>query len=118
MSVVKRSKAASAKSHIKAAMGAVSVDLQVTSADELSLELVIDKVRKIPGVEGENVNESNEVNVANFMKALEEEANAAAGFFGDAEGEPEPAGKGRPAADVVAEIRKRGGVNWALFSVL
>ena len=52
VSVLKRSKAASAKPHVKAALGACSVDLQVTSADELSLEHVIDKVKKIPGVEG------------------------------------------------------------------
>jgi hypothetical protein len=50
--VVKRSKAASAKTHMKAALGPVSIDLQVTSLDELTLKDVIDKVRKLPGVEG------------------------------------------------------------------
>ena len=50
--VVKRSKAAGAKAHLKAALGHTSVDLQVTEAEELSLEHVIDKVKKIPGVEG------------------------------------------------------------------
>ena len=65
------------------------------------------------------MNESNEVNIDNFMKALEEEAQAAAAFFGDGELVAEPAGKGRPPADVVTEIRKagKGGINWALFSV-
>jgi hypothetical protein len=54
------------------------------------------------------------------MKALEEEAKAAAEFFGDGEaaGPAEPAGKGRPPSDVVAEIRKGKGINWALFSVI
>ncbi len=58
------------------------------------------------------------MNLDNFMKALEEEAKAASDFFGDGEAAPaEPAGKGRPTQDVVAEIRKGKGINWALFSV-
>jgi hypothetical protein len=57
--VVKRSKAASAKPNMKAALGPCSVDMQVTSLEELTLALVIDKVKKIPGVEGESVNEAN-----------------------------------------------------------
>ena len=58
------------------------------------------------------------MNLDNFMKALEEEAKAAAEFFGDGEAGPEePAGKGRPPTDVVTEIRKGKGINWALFSV-
>jgi hypothetical protein len=53
--VVKRSKANNAKSNMKSALGPCSVDMQVTSVDELSLPLVIDKVKKIPGVDGECV---------------------------------------------------------------
>jgi hypothetical protein len=42
---------------MKAALGPASVDLQVTSLDELTLELALDKIRKLPGVEGETVTE-------------------------------------------------------------
>jgi hypothetical protein len=54
--------------------------------------------------------------MANFMKALEEEAKAASDFFGDGKA-PEPTGKGRVVGDVVGEIRKGKGINWALFGV-
>ena len=52
--VVKRSKAQSSRAAMKAALGHASVDLQVTSLDELTLELVIEKVRKLPGVDGKS----------------------------------------------------------------
>jgi hypothetical protein len=64
---------------------------------------------------GEQVNDSNEINLDNFVKALEEEANAAAGFFGD--GEAQSSGAARPVAAVVDELRKGTGINWALFTV-
>jgi hypothetical protein len=115
--VVKRSKAASAKSYMKSALGPCSIDLQVTSLDELTLKDVIDKVRKLPGVEGEQVTDSNEINIDNFMKALSEEAKAAAGFFGDDAASAPATGRGRSAAQVVDEIRKAKGANWALFTV-
>jgi hypothetical protein len=103
---------------MKSAFGPVSIDLQVTSLDELTLKDVIDKVRKLPGVEGEQVNDSNEINIDNFMKALSEEAQAAAGFFGDDVAAADaPTGRGRPPTAVVEELRKGGGVNWALFTV-
>ena len=63
------------------------------------------------------MSEANEASVDNFMKALEEEAKAASEFFGDGAAVAEPTGKGRAVADVVAEIRKGKGVNWALFNV-
>jgi hypothetical protein len=63
------------------------------------------------------VTEANEVNMDNYVKALEEEAKAAASFFGDEEGSKEPHGKGRVPKEVVEEIRKGEGTNWALFSV-
>ena len=51
------------------------------------------------------------------MKALEEEAKAASSYFGDDAGAGDASGKGRSAADVLSEIRKGTGANWALFSV-
>ena len=57
--VVKRSKAASAKPNMKAALGPCSVDMQVTSLEELTLPMVLDKIKKLPGVDGESVTEGN-----------------------------------------------------------
>jgi hypothetical protein len=57
------------------------------------------------------------VNLDNFMKALEEEAKAAATFFGDDAAPPAPNGKGRALTEVIGEIRKGKGINWALFGV-
>ena len=57
------------------------------------------------------------MNLDNFMKALEEEAKAAATFFGDDMVAAAPTGKGRALAGVVDEIRKGKGINWALFGV-
>jgi len=50
--VVKRSKATNCKTNMKSALGPCSVDMQATSADELALPLVIEKIKKIPGVDG------------------------------------------------------------------
>lgn len=63
------------------------------------------------------MSEANEASVDNFMKALEEEAKAASEFFGDGTAVAGPTGKGRSVGDVVSEIRKGKGVNWALFGV-
>ena len=60
---------------------------------------------------------AQEVNLDNFMKALEEEAKAAATFFGDDAAPPAPSGKGRALTEVIGEIRKGKGINWALFGV-
>jgi hypothetical protein len=158
--VVKRTKAAGAKNHMKTALGPCSVEMQVTTVEELTLPLVIDKVKKLPGVDGacaalrvvhchallrtipppfsfthtqthtlrptpapaycacpgESVTEANEANLDNFMKALEEEAKAAASFFGD-DSAAAPTGKGRAITDVVKEIKSGKGINWALFNV-
>ncbi len=57
------------------------------------------------------------MNLDNFMKALEEEAKAAAAYFGDDAAPAAPNGKGRALTDVVGEIRKGKGINWALFGV-
>jgi hypothetical protein len=62
------------------------------------------------------VTEANEANLDNFMKALEEEAKAAASFFGD-DSAAAPTGKGRAITDVVKEIKSGKGINWALFNV-
>ena len=60
--------------------------------------------------------EANEANLDNFMKALEEEAKAAASFFGD-DSAAATTGKGRAITDVVKEIKSGKGINWALFNV-
>ena len=57
------------------------------------------------------------MNLDNFMKALEEEAKASASYFGDDAPAAAPTGKGRAVTDVVSEIRKGKGINWALFGV-
>jgi hypothetical protein len=58
-----------------------------------------------------------DINLDNFMKALEEEAKAASAFFGDDAAPAAPNGKGRALPDVVGEIRKGKTINWALFGV-
>jgi hypothetical protein len=55
-----------------------------------------------------------EISLDNFVKALEEEANAAATFFGD--NDATQTGALRPVASVVEELRKGAGINWALFT--
>lgn len=112
---MKRAKSQGAKASMNAALGPASMDVQVSSPDELSLESIIARVKALPGVEGEQVTEANEVSVSNFMKALEEETHASAEFFGDDKGAGD--GKGRAVGGLVTEIRAgTTAVNWAIFA--
>ena len=61
-----------------------AVELSPTSLDEITLEVVIDKVRRASIIDGDDVESSaSAFSVEAFMAALEEERAHNAAFFGD-----------------------------------
>jgi Cofilin/tropomyosin-type actin-binding protein len=90
---VKRAKAISAKTQASQLFGAFAVEIEATNVGELSLEAVIEKVRRTAVIDGDEVQSkakgasdtahTNEITVESFMQSLKEEASSSAAFFGD-----------------------------------
>lgn len=124
---VKRAKAMQARSAMRAKLGPVSVDMEVGSAEDLTLQAVIDKVKRAAVVDGDEVSHQEDAfSVTAFLEALKEEAAASAGFFGDSglvmAGASAGGGavdvSGVAAGDVITEMHRPGSeINWAVFQV-
>lgn len=117
---VKRGKAASARAGIKSKLGATSVDIEATSQDDLTLEGIIDKVKRATAVDGDDVKttEGDPYSVEAFMKALEEEAAASGAFFGDSGLVVGGGGSKKTAEELIKELHSTSSsTNWVAFTV-
>lgn len=117
---VKRGKALSARSGMKSKLSPYNVEIEASDKEELSLEAIIDKVKRAAVVDGDDVGTKaggeDPYSVENFMKALQEEAAANAAFFGDSG--LVMGGVSKSADMIVKELRSPGATtNWALFTV-
>lgn len=118
---VKRAKATSARAGIKGKFGATSVDIECTSLEDLTLEGIIDKVKRATAVDGDDVKsvEGDPYSVEAFMKALEEEAAASGSFFGDSGLVMGGAGGTKKSAEeLIKELHSAtSSTNWVAFTV-
>lgn len=81
--MVARAKATGARAGIKSKLGAISVDIEATTVEDVALAAIIDKVKRSTAVDGAMEASEDPYSVEKFMKALEEEAEASKDFFGD-----------------------------------
>lgn len=124
--IAAKAKLTGCKTSMKAALGHYHVEMQAATAEELSLEAVIAKVKASTPVDGDEVSSEELFSIDNFMQALAEEAEAeeTAEFWGDVEEEAGDAAEDegaeeppRPVLEVCSDIRKGVAVNWGLFRV-
>lgn len=115
--MVKRARAMSQRAALKTKLGPASVDIEAASLDDITLEAVIDKVKRAAVVDGDDVHSAEDpYSVENFMKALEEEAAASASFFGDSG--LQVGGSTKSAETLLRELRTHGhSTNWVAFTV-
>lgn len=115
-----RAKATGARAGIKSKLGASSVDIEATSAEDVTLDAIIEKVRRSTAVDGKDDGGEDPYSVDKFMKALEEEAAASGAFFGDkglvvSAGGPPPE---KTPEQLIAELyAKESHVNWVAFTI-
>jgi len=117
--MVKRAKAAGNRGAMKGKLGATSVDIEATSAEDVTLEAIIDKVRRATAVDGDDVKsaEGDPYSVENFMKALAEEAAASGSFFGDSGLVVGEGGGSKTAEQLIKELHTAGSsTNWVAFT--
>jgi hypothetical protein len=117
--MVKRAKAAGNRGAMKGKLGATSVDIEATSAEDVTLEAIIDKVRRATAVDGDDVKsaEGDPYSVENFMKALAEEAAASGSFFGDSGLVMGEGGGSKSAEQLIKELHTAGSsTNWVAFT--
>jgi len=123
VSPVKRAKFLGNRGALKSRLGFTSVDIEATLVDQLSLEAIIDKVRRATRVDGDDDVSSDPYSVESFMAALKEEASASAAFFGDAGlvvsgGDGAAGAETRTAEELVTSLRKPGSsTTWVAFTV-
>lgn len=123
---VKRARAMQARAAMRSKLGPVSVEIEASTVDDVTLAAVIDKVKRATVVDGDDIHsEEDAFTVSAFLEALKEEAAASAGFFGDAGLVMEGPGSGAvdvsgvSAAEILTEMHRPGSeVNWAVFSVV
>jgi Cofilin/tropomyosin-type actin-binding protein len=117
VSPVKRGRAVAATKDLARALEPFSLTISASSAEDLSLAAIIDKVRRSVVVDGESHDADKDgFSIEEFLKSLREETAASADFFGDAA----PAVPGEiPLAETVADIRDPDGkgVNWMLLQL-
>ena len=70
---IKRARAQSNRGTLKTKLGATSVDIEAACAEEITLDIVIEKVRRATVVDGDDdaLGDSDPYTVSSFMKALE-----------------------------------------------
>lgn len=115
---VKRARAAAARSTLKSKLGPSSIDIEAAAAEDITLPIIIDKVKRAAVVDGDASSSAEDpYSVENFMKALREEAAANAAFFGDSGLSVE--GGGHASADeLLRRLRTPGSnTNWVAFTV-
>lgn len=117
VSLVKRAKAMGQRAALKTKLGPASVDIEAATLDDITLEIVIDKVKRAAVVDGDDVKSAEDpYSVENFMKALQEEAAASAAFFGDSG--LQLGGTTKSAETLLKELRTHGSsTNWVAFTV-
>lgn len=114
---VSRGRANAQKADMARILSPFSVELSPTSPDEITLEVVIDKVRRAAVIDGDEVESKASVfSVESFMAALEEERAHNAAFFGD-DDFVETTGELDFAATVRTLHTHHGDLNWGLFEV-
>ena len=94
--------------------------MHASDLDELTLEIVIDKVRKATVVDGDDTESktADPFSVESFMEALAEEQAANAEFFGDSGDGSEVSTVAVDMRKVLDDLHKADGVhNWLLFEV-
>ena len=96
--------------------------MHASSVEELTLQAVIDKVRRATPVDGSEVHAGgapeDAYSMDAFLAALAEEAARSAATFGDSGLVIAGGGGGaRSAAAIIADIRGGGATNWGLFTV-
>lgn len=116
---VKRGQANALSKDMMKLLEPFSLTIHTSSHDDLALEAIIDRVRRAAVVDGKETDlAANPYSVDEFLKALREEAAAAADFYGDAavfaggaaaEGEYD-------FAPTLTDVRdEKGEKNWALM---
>lgn len=126
--IVKKAKATGARTAMKAKLGAVSIDLEVSDSGDLTLTSIIEKIKRATAVDGDGADgDSSDITVDSFLKALEEEAAANAAFFGDSGKVISSGPKATGLVDVsnmtvdalVKKVKTPGDeVNWAVFAAV
>lgn len=109
--------AAAARAGVKAKLGAFSVEVHASTAEELTLAAVIDKVRRATPVDGSEVHAGgapeDAYSMDAFLAALAEEAAASAATFGDSGLVIAGGGDAhKSAAATIADIRGGSATNW------
>lgn len=117
-----RGKAAGAKEESLRRIEPFSLTISASSIDELSLERVLEKVRRAAHIDGDGTDSArgaNTFSAATFEEALAEEVAASAAFFGD-QGAHDATMAGELSARAPAEVAKdvvSGTYNWASFGL-
>ena len=112
---LKRGKANSYRRQASEYLAPWSIDMSATSLDQITVEEVIDKVRRATRVDGgdEESKERDPLSIDAFMDALKEEQEANAAFFGDDDVDM-AAGMELPTA--LKNIHDHDGfLNWLIF---
>jgi hypothetical protein len=122
-SALTRGKAAGAKEECLRRIEPFSLVVNASSLEELSLETIIDKVRRAAVIDGDGTDSARGNNVFSadaFEEALAEEVAASSEFFGDsgaaAEGGDADLAEREPTA-VAADVTS-GRYNWASFGLI
>jgi hypothetical protein len=114
VSPVKRGRANALKKDILKWLEPFSLTVSASDADEMTLETIIDKVKRTAVVDGGTADaDEDPFSMESFMKALREEAAANAEFFGEDDAD-EDAGD-LPFKSTVDAVAGTGGFNWMLI---
>lgn len=114
VSPVKRGRANATKKDVLKALEPFSLTISASDHDEMSLESIIEKVKRTAVVDGGDADtDEDPYSLESFMKALREEAAANAEFFGE-EAEAEEDGD-LPLKATVDSVVGDGGFNWMLI---
>lgn len=115
VSPVKRGRANALKKEIMAKLGPFSLTVSASSAEEMTLDAIIDKVRRSAVVDGGAADaDEDPYSLESFMKALREEAAANAEFYGES-ADAAADDSEHPFASTLASVHASGsGYNWML----
>lgn len=116
-SAVKRGKLAGLETEMLARVAPYSLTVRASHLEDLTLDVVIDKVRRATVVDGDDVkSEEDPFSMEKFLQALKEEMEANKAFFPEDSGES--ASGPRDFDATVRDIRSDDGpLTWGLFEV-
>lgn len=98
-----------------------SVTVTANSLDEITLEIVIDKVRRAAVIDGDDVGageDANPFSMESYLSALAEEMAATADMFGGDEPDTASGSTSLDFEQTLRDLRSdNGNLNWGLFEL-